>query len=63
MKRILVLMVVLQRVRHKECELNISAFDIAQRFVGIKEVGGSVDNPQIMAMLKLDDDWPEADDE
>jgi len=42
--------------------MNISAFDIAQRFVGIKEVGGSVDNPQIMAMLKLDMDWPEADE-
>ena len=39
-----------------------TAFDIAQRFVGIKEVGGSVDNPQIMAMLKLDNDWPEADE-
>lgn len=40
----------------------MNAFDIAQRFVGIKEVGGSVDNPQIMAMLKLDNDWPEADE-
>ena len=30
------------------------AFDLAQRFAGIKEVGGNVDNPQIMAMLKLD---------
>ena len=39
-----------------------TAFDIAQRFIGIKEVGGSVDNPQIMAMLKLDNDWPEADE-
>jgi uncharacterized protein (TIGR02594 family) len=39
-----------------------NAFDIAQRFVGMKEVGGSVDNPQIMAMLKLDNDWPEADE-
>lgn len=40
----------------------MNAFDIAQRFVGIREVGGSVDNPQIMAMLKLDNDWPEADE-
>jgi len=42
--------------------MNITAFDIAQRFTGMKEVGGSVDNPQIMAMLKLDNDWPEADE-
>ena len=40
----------------------MNAFDLAQRFVGIKEVGGSVDNPQIMVMLKLDNDWPEADE-
>ena len=40
----------------------MNPFDIAQRFVGIKEVGGSVDNPQIMAMLKLDNEWPEADE-
>lgn len=37
-------------------------FNVAQRFVGVKEVGGQVDNPQIMAMLKLDNDWPEADE-
>ena len=37
-------------------------FDIAQRFVGIEEVGGKVDNPQIMAMLKLDNSWPTADE-
>ncbi len=42
--------------------MNITAFDIAQRFVGIKEVGGSVDNPQIMAMLNLDMSWPENDE-
>jgi len=40
----------------------ITAFDIAQRFVGIKEVGGSVDNPQIMAMLNLDMSWPQNDE-
>ena len=42
--------------------MNITAFDIAQRFTGMKEIGGSVDNPQIMAMLKLDADWPEEDE-
>ena len=38
------------------------AFDLAQRFTGIKEVGGNVDNPQIMAMLKLDMNWPTEDE-
>ncbi len=40
----------------------VTAFDIAQRFVGIEEVGGKVDNPQIMAMLKLDASWPDRDE-
>lgn len=38
------------------------AFDIAQRFVGIEEVGGNMDNPQILAMLRLDNKWPEHDE-
>lgn len=38
------------------------AFDLAERFVGIEEVGGQVDNPQIMSMLKLDNTWPENDE-
>jgi uncharacterized protein (TIGR02594 family) len=38
------------------------AFDLAQRYVGIKEVGGGLDNPAIMAMLKLDNKWPEHDE-
>lgn len=42
--------------------MNVTAFDIAQRFVGTKEVGGKVDNPQIISMLKLDNDWPENDE-
>ena len=43
-------------------QLNTTAFDIAERFSGIREVGGNVDNPQIMAMLKLDNSWPTADE-
>jgi len=31
----------------------ISAYEIAQRFVGIKEVQGSTANPQILSMLNL----------
>lgn len=42
--------------------LNTSAFEIGQRFAGIKEVAGIKDNPMIMAMLKLDGDWPEHDE-
>ena len=38
------------------------AFDIAQRFAGIEEIEGKVNNPQIMAMLKLDAQWPEDDE-
>ena len=40
----------------------MNPFQLAERFVGIKEVGGSVDNPQIMAMLRLDNKWPEGDE-
>lgn len=40
----------------------VTAYDIAQRFVGMKEVPGSASNPQIMAMLNLDQDWPEDDE-
>lgn len=38
------------------------AFDIAQRFSGIKEVDGPTSNPQIMAMLNLDMQWPDDDE-
>lgn len=40
----------------------LHAFALAERFIGIEEVGGSLDNPQIMAMLKLDQDWPDSDE-
>jgi uncharacterized protein (TIGR02594 family) len=43
-------------------EIVVSTFDIAQRFTGIKEIGGNVDNPQVMAMLKLDNEWPSNDE-
>lgn len=39
-----------------------SAFELAQRYVGTKEVNGQFDNPQIMAWLKLDGNWPEHDE-
>ncbi len=42
--------------------MNITAFQLAQRFIGIKEISGEMDNPQIVAMLKLDVSWPEGDE-
>lgn len=42
--------------------MNITAFDLAQRFTGIKEMSGKVSNPQILAMLQLDDKWPQDDE-
>ena len=43
-------------------KIELTAFDLAQRFIKVKEVKGTVDNPFIMAMLKLDQDWPEHDE-
>jgi len=42
--------------------MKITAHVLAQRFIGIPEVPGSGDNPQILAMLKLDDPWPQHDE-
>ena len=42
--------------------MEITAFDIAQRFAGTKEIAGSLDNPQLMAMLTLDNNWPQDDE-
>ena len=40
----------------------ITPFSLAQRFVGTKEVDGHASNPQVLAMLRLDSDWPEGDE-
>lgn len=41
----------------------LDAYTLASRFVGIKERPGNIaDNPQIMAMLQLDDAWPGHDE-
>ena len=42
--------------------MNVTALDIARRFVGQREVAGALDNPMIMAMLTLDNEWPEHDE-
>lgn len=41
--------------------MEITAFDLAQRFVGIAETPGLASNPQVLAMLRLDQAWPEGD--
>ena len=35
--------------------MTITAYDLAMRFVGIKEAAGAASNPMILAMLRLDD--------
>lgn len=41
--------------------MNITLYDIAERFIGASEVDGAAANPLIMSMLKLDSEWPEDD--
>lgn len=41
--------------------MNITAFDLAKRFIGMKEVPGEMSNPQILAMLQIDEKWPKDD--
>lgn len=42
--------------------ISTSAYQIAARFIGIREVTGAAANPQILAMLRLDNSWPAGDD-
>jgi uncharacterized protein (TIGR02594 family) len=42
--------------------MDVTAFDIAQRFIGMKEVPGHGINPGVLAMLQLDAKWPKGDD-
>ncbi len=43
-------------------KISLTAFELAQRFIGTSEVSGKVANQQIMAMLKLDAHWPQGDE-
>ena len=44
-------------------KVELTAFDLAERFVGVSELPGElVSNPQILAMLRLDQPWPKGDD-
>ena len=42
-------------------KIEITPYQLASRFIGTKEVAGSIANPQILAMLKLDGNWPQDD--
>ena len=42
--------------------ISTSAFSIAQWFIGLKELAGAASNPQILAMLRLDESWPAGDE-
>jgi len=42
--------------------MNVTAYSLACRFVGTKEVPGQPSHPLILAMLRLDQDWPEGDE-
>ena len=42
--------------------LCVTAFDIAQRFLGVEEIPGVRDDPRILSMLRLDQDWPTNDE-
>lgn len=39
----------------------VTLFDLAQRFVGVKEAAGAHANPAVLAMLQLDTQWPDDD--
>jgi uncharacterized protein (TIGR02594 family) len=42
--------------------MHVTAFAIAQRFVGVKETPGAASTPIVLAMLRLDQAWPSGDD-
>jgi uncharacterized protein (TIGR02594 family) len=42
--------------------MEITAFELAQRFIGVKETPGLASTPVVLAMLRLDGDWPTGDD-
>lgn len=42
--------------------MNVTAFDLASRFIGVREVAGTASNPLVLAMLRLDSEWPEGDE-
>ena len=47
--------------RETPMAITLTVFDLAQRFMGIEETGGTASNPHVLAMLRLDAEWPEGD--
>lgn len=43
-------------------QISRTAYDIAERYIGRKEVSGAINDPAIMHWLKLDHDWPHCDE-
>lgn len=37
--------------------MNVTAFDIAKKFLGVQEVEGQTSNPLVLGMLQLDNKW------
>ena len=42
--------------------MTITAFELAQRFIGVTETPGVASTPLVLAMLQLDNKWPQGDD-
>lgn len=41
--------------------MTVTAHSVARRFLGVEEVEGMTSNPLVLAMLRLDADWPRDD--
>lgn len=41
--------------------MELTPYNIAKRFLGMRETPGAVSNPAILAMLQLDAKWPKGD--
>lgn len=52
----------MQAVPTSVAPIPMTAFAMAQRFVGVSEVPGSEANPMVLSMLRLDQTWPGSDD-
>lgn len=42
--------------------MTITAFELAERWIGTKETAGVASNPLVLGMLRLDQSWPGSDD-
>lgn len=42
--------------------MDVDLYFIAERYIGTEEIVGNLDNPLVMAMLKLDAKWPKNDE-